>query len=420
MNKLMVGGKEIEGRSNKTNINNINIMIMKKMMIFTGVLIGCLLFVNSNLLASDVLRDKVIKSIKQTEIARAKAFLNTNPVTVTNASCKRSAGGIHDFYSEGDYWWPNPENPNGPYIQKDGQTNPDNFTAHRYAMVRLSEIVATLTSAWLLTGDQVYADKALEHLNAWFVDTATMMNPHMLYAQAISGKVTGRGVGLIDAYHFVEVTRSVKLLSDKGGITQKQATKIKNWFSQFLTWMTTHEYGIAEMNWENNHGTCWAATAASIATLTENEKVIQLCTDRFKNILLPNQMADDGSFPLELKRTKPYGYSLFNIDAFCNVARILSTEKENLFEYETKDDKSLKKGMEYIYRYIADKSKWPIKKDIYIWDEWPVCHPALLFSGLAYENEDYIDTYLKLPQYPIHPEVVRNLPVRHPVIWIMK
>lgn len=368
--------------------------------------------------AQSNLRDQVIDAIQETEIARAKAFLRSVPITVTDAYCERSAGGRHDFYSEGDYWWPDPDYPGGPYVQRDGQTNPDNFTNHRLAMIRLSEIVATLTSGWLLTNDQVYADKALEHLNAWFVDTATLMNPHMLYAQAIFGKVTGRGIGLIDAYHFVEVARSVKILSDKGGITEEAATNIKVWFGKFLHWMTTHEYGIAEMNWHNNHGTCWAATASSMAVLTDNEKIITLCKNRFKNILLPDQMAADGSFPLELKRTKPYGYSLFNIDAFCNVARILSTQEDDLFTYETADGKSLLKGMEYIYPFISEKSSWPLAKDIYIWDEWPVCHPALLFTGLEFENKEYIDLYLSLPAYPIHPEVIRNLPVRHPIIWL--
>lgn len=397
--------------------NRLRIML-KKAYIF-GVFLGCTAIMSSNLFASGSLANKVINSVKETEIARAKAFLNANPVTVTDAYSERSAGGKHDFYSEGDYWWPDPNNPEGPYIQKDGQTNPDNFTAHRHAMVRLSEIVATLTSAWLLTDDQIYADKALEHLKAWFVDSATLMNPHLLYAQAIFGKVTGRGIGLIDAYHFVEVARSVKVLSDKGGIPQEDSEDIKDWFSQFLTWMTTHEYGITEMNTRNNHSTCWVATASSMAVLTNNAEIIELCKTRFKTILLPNQMADDGSFPLELNRTKPYGYSLFNIDAFCNVAQILSTENDNLFEFETADGKSLKKGLEFIYPYVADKSKWPFNEDIYIYDKWPVCHPSVLFSGLAYDNEDYINTYLKLPAYPIHPEVIRNLPVRHPVIWIV-
>jgi len=376
------------------------------------------LFFSINSLSSQSLKDKVIYAYKTTEIARAKAFLHAEPITVTASYSKRSSGGIHDFYSEGDYWWPDPDDPGGKYIRKDGQTNPDNFSDHRIAMIRLSEIVATLTSAWLLTEEQVFADQALEHLNAWFVDTATLMNPHMLYAQAIWGRVTGRGIGLIDAYHLVEVARSVQILEEKKGITQEQAIQIKEWFDEFLTWMTTHKYGIDEMNTENNHAVCWLATASSMAVLTDNQEITNLCTERFKTIALPDQMADDGSFPRELQRTKPYGYSLFNIDAFCNVAQILSNSRNNLWKFEADSGKSLQKGMEFIFPFIKDKTSWTYEKDIYIWEEWPVNHPALLFTGLAYKNSDYIETYINLPKYPVHPEVIRNLPVRHPVIWL--
>ena len=394
------------------------ISMHKKRISILFALLSCPILLGSTISANDKLEERVISSIEKSELARADAFLLTVPITVADSYCDRSAGGINDFYSEGDYWWPNPKEPDGPYIQKDGQTNPDNFTDHRLAMIRLSEIVSTLTSAWLISEDQVYADKALEHLNAWFIDDAKMMNPHMLYAQAIFGKVTGRGIGMIDAYHFVEVAQSIRVLSNKGAIPEEEAVQLKKWFSEFLKWMTTHEYGISEMNWKNNHGTCWAATAASMAVLTENEEIIKLCKYRFKEILLPNQMAHDGSFPLELARTKPYGYSLFNLDAFCNLAQILSNEKENLFNFKTEDGKSLKRGIEFLYPYIADKSKWPYAQDIYIWDEWPVRHPSLLFTALAYHQEEYIDTYLKLPTYSKHQEVVRNLPVRHPALWI--
>jgi hypothetical protein len=363
------------------------------------------------------LERKVVKHIRKETIRRADSLFSEEPVTVTASRCSRSAGGIHDFYSEGDYWWPDPENPDGPYIQRDGQSNPDNFSDHRLAMIRLSEITATLTSAWLLTGNTPYATKALEHVDAWFTDTATLMNPDMLYAQAIKGRFTGRSIGLIDAYHMVEVAQSIKVLSDKGAIPAPKAKQLKEWFSRFLTWMTTHEYGIKEMNAENNHGTCWVVTAAAFAHLTGNQAVLKRCKDRFKNILLPSQMATDGSFPLEIRRTKPYGYSLFNMDAFANAATILSTSEDNLWKFVTNDGKSLKKGMEFLFPYIEDKSKWPFNKDIYIWEEWPVRQSCLLFAGLSLGQSQYISKYLSLPAFPEHPEVIRNLPVRHPVIW---
>lgn len=362
---------------------------------------------------------KVLATVREETLVMADRFLDEVPVTVTASFCSRSAGGRHDYYSEGDYWWPDPANPGGPYIQKDGQSNPDIFSDHRHAMVRLSEITSTLTSAWLLTGREEYARQAIKHLVAWFADTATMMNPDMLYAQAIWGRFTGRGVGLIDAYHLVEVAQSTRILINNNIIPFEQANKITGWFERFLEWMTTHQYGIDEMNAKNNHGTCWVATAAAMATLVANDTLINMCRERFRTVLLPSQMAEDGSFPLELRRTKPYGYSLFNIDAMCNAAQILSSAENNIWEYSSDDGKSLKIGMEFIYPFIVDKSAWPFAKDIYIWEEWPVRQSSLLFAGLAYKNDNYISAYLSLPGNPTHPEVIRNLPVRHPVIWML-
>lgn len=368
---------------------------------------------------TDSLAKKVFDNIRDSTISRANKLLFIKPVTIVKYRCKRSSGGLHDFYSEGDYWWQNPEDPNGKYIRKDGQSNPDNFSKHREALIEFSNQVSTLTSAYLLSGNVKYAYKAKEHLVAWFVDSVSRMNPNFLYAQAVKGIHTGRGIGIIDAYHLVEVSRSAKLLIDNHIISKKLSLKIKKWFNSFLYWMTTHKYGIDEMNAKNNHGTSWVAIASSFAILVNNQKVIKFCVDRFKSILLPNQMDADGSFPLELSRTKPYGYSLFNIDAMCNVAQILSGSGYNLWQFETVDGKSIKKGLEFIYPYILNKSKWPFSKDIYIWEEWPVRQSSLLFSGIAYNKSNYIDTFLSLTDNPSNSEVIRNLPLRHPVIWLL-
>ncbi|MBK6282971.1 MAG: alginate lyase family protein [Draconibacterium sp.] len=362
----------------------------------------------------------VISTVEQQYIIKtATAYLDSFPVTVTAAICERSAGNSHDFYSEGDYWWPDPENRDGPYIQKDGQTNPENFVAHRLAMIRLSQIVAMQTSAYLLTGDKKFIEATQKHLEAWFVNPETRMNPSLLYVQAIKGKVTGRGIGIIDAIHLIEVARSVEILEKNGVLPYETSSKVKDWFSEFVTWLTTHQYGIDEMNAKNNHGTCWVMQVGMFARLVGDKQVLELCRERFKNVLLPNQMAPDGSFPLELKRTKPYGYSLFNLDAFMVTAEILSDKDNNLYAYSSSDGLNLQLGAEFLFQFVKDKSTWTYPPDVMYFEEWPVRQPFLLFAGLAYNKPEYIELWKSLEGYPKTPEVIRNLPIRNPLIWLM-
>lgn len=56
--------------------------------------------------------------------------------------------------------------------------------------------------------------------------------------------------------------------------------------------------------------------------------------------------------------------------------------------------------------------------DVMYWEEWPVAQPALLFAWKQYGEEAYYQTWRLLEHFPENEEVIRNLPVRSPVIWI--
>ena len=166
-------------------------------------------------------------AVERTRVLRAAdRFLSQEPMTVTASHSPRSAGGVHDFFSEGDYWWPDPHNPGGPYIQRDGMTNPDNFVEHRRAMIRLSVIVPALVAAFQITRQRKYSDQASKHLRAWFADEATRMNPNLQYAQAIHGRATGRGTGIIDTLHLVEVARA----ASRAEIPAATLAAVRQWF----------------------------------------------------------------------------------------------------------------------------------------------------------------------------------------------
>ena len=338
---------------------------------------------------------------------------------LTDIHCTKSAGNANEFYSEGDYWWPDEDSPTGlPYVKKDGLSNPKAFNAHRKLLIKMSLQVAELTLYYQRTGKKLYAVRAVKTLRHWFLNPETRMEPHLKYAQAVPGICTGRGIGIIDTLHLVESVLAIIRLRELGAMDVETESGLVNWFSRYLNWMITHRYGRAEKKQNNNHSTCWYLQAAVFALLTGRQEVIEMCRKDYKNVLLPSQMAADGSFPHELRRTKPYCYSIFNLEAMTSLCQILSLPEDDLFEYKMPDGLSLRDGMEFMYPYLFDKNTWLYGKDIEHWESWPTKQPCLLFCGLAYNENKYLDLWHKMPLKPRDFEAVRNTPVKNPELWL--
>lgn len=352
-------------------------------------------------------------------VPQARAMLAEPPRTIAAIPAPRSPAGRQDYYSEGDYWWPDPANPGGPYIRRDGRSNPDKFDGHRDALIRFGRIMPMLAAAWDLTGEKRYAAAAIRHLRAWFVDPATRMNPDLQHAQAIIGVNTGRAIGVIDTLQIVEVARAATLFArrDAPGYAAIR-TGVEDWFARYLDWLTTSPFGIEEHDQKNNHGTCWLLQAAAFAAVVGRADVLEFARTRLKTVIIPTQIAADGRQPLELARTKPYAYSLFNLDVLAACAWLLSGDKGELIAWRTPDGRSVGQAITFMAPYIADKSKWPFARDIEYFDGFPVRHPALLFGARALGRPDWLRTWTRLNPDPVIGEVIRNFPVRQPLLWL--
>lgn len=385
------------------------------------ILILLLILQSNTLFAAQITKSKfdegvyleMMKAERNRVITLADQFLNEKPITVTASHCARSAGGKHDYYSEATYWWPNPENPNGPYIRKDGVNNPENFDDHLKAIGRFSWIVGTETSAYLLTGNKKYAQHAVKHLKAWFVDAETLMNPHLLYAQAIKGVNTGRGIGIIDAISLIEVVKSVEILQQSPYLISSDAATIKQWFATFLSWLNTHPYGIDEMNAKNNHGTWWHAQVAAYAAFTGDRSSLEKCRNYYSKELLTNQMALDGSFPLETARTKPFAYSLFNLDGAATIAWILDS-----WDYQLNDKRGMQKAIDFIKPYLLDKNSWKFPKDVLYWDEQLGRRPFMFFAAMNAQKSDWLEIWKNAASDFPSEESKRNMPLKNPILWM--
>jgi hypothetical protein len=359
-------------------------------------------------------RDRILKA--------ADAALNQEPITITKYRAALSEGGPNDFYSNGDYWWPNPATTNGlPYIKHDGKSNPDNFNHHRECLWQLRDAVAALGAAYKITGDDRYVQKAVELLRVFFLDPKTRMNPNLQYAQAIPGVSTGRGIGIIDTLHLIEIPKAVEAMEKSPAFPPDVLAGLKQWFADYVHWMTTSKNGHDEANTTNNHAVAFWLQVAVFSQFAGDEAQVAECRRRFKEVFVPKQMAPNGSFPRELVRTKPYGYSIFQLDNLATLCQVLSTANDNLWNFTLPDGRGIRKAVGFLYPYLADKSKWFAaghRKDVQAWAGWPAREPSLLVAGLAYNEQPYLDLWKKLPADPANGEVRRNIAITQPVLWL--
>ena len=379
--------------------------------LIAGALVFALAAAASPVDVGQVDHDRILKA--------ADAALKQEPVTVTAFRAKLSDGGPHDFYSNGDYWWPNPNTTNGlPYVQRDGETNPQNFVAHRQVIRQLSDAVAALGAAYKITGDDRYARKAAELLKVFFLDDATRMNPNLQYAQAIPGVSKGRGTGIIDTLHLIEVPKAVEAMAKSPAFPAEVDMGLKKWFADYTDWMISSKNGQDEAKAGNNHAVAFWLQVAVFAEFTGDAKDLTECRRRFKEVFVPVQMAADGSFPRELARTKPYGYSIFQLDNMVTLCQVLSTDGDDMWNFKLPDGRGIHKAMEFMYPFLGDKSTWPRKPDVNAWDGWPARQPCLLFAGEAFGEQRYIELWKRLPADPTNEEVRRNIAITQPVLWV--
>ena len=289
----------------------------------------------------------------------AATALKYQPVSVMEKVNFPPSGDKHDYMSIAPYFWPDSSKPNGsPYINKDGQINPEvQEYKDKIYLAAVCDAVSTLSLAWYFSNDVRYADHAAKLLRVWFLNPETKMNPNLNFAQAVKGRTTGRGYGLIDTRHFVKLIDGIGLLNNAPCWKAKDQAGMNDWFAQFLDWTETSKNGREEMNTANNHGVWYDQQRLSFALFigkTEQAKQVVLSAQS----RLDKQMDDNGSFPLEMARTISLHYTVFIVDPYFTIAHLAQNIDMDMWNYISPSGKSLKKGFDVLLPYLLHEKKW--------------------------------------------------------------
>ncbi len=321
--------------------------------------------------------------------------LHNGPWSVTGHRPEGYQIDPHDYFSEGPYWWPDPKNPGGPYIRHDGKRNPERFLHNRNDLGAMATCVLTLGAGSWLFGDAGMAQHAAEVLSAWFIAPDTRMNPQLEHGQAIRGINDGRGTGLIDTVSLIHCAQGILLLERAGRLNTAMSAALRQWFAEFLAWMTTSAKGLAEGKSGNNHATWWTAQVAAYATLTGNHGALDEAWKRYKTYLVPEEIQPDGSCPREEARTNSLSYSVMNADAFATICRIAQSWGLDLWGFETPKGIGYQKVVRYLEPFVLHPDTWKGEQISHFNNDSSV---FLGLAGAGLHAKDLLDAYRSLPR----------------------
>ena len=296
-------------------------------------------------------------------IARADKALVAKPASVMDKRSIPVSGDRHDYVSLARYWWPNPANPKGAYVRRDGDTNPD-IESNRFdraALSRMARDADTLALAYYYSGERKYADAAARVIRSWFLDPATAMNPNMNFAQAVPGVSNGRPEGVLDGASFITVIDAAGLIAPSGALTPAETVALENWFARYVDWMLKSVNGKAEGKAPNNHGLWYNAQVARFALFARRPEIARKIALSFPRARIAQQVDASGALPAELGRTRSFRYSLYALGAAYTVADSAACLGIDLYRAEEKG-RSLRKATDYVAAYRGRAADWPHKE----------------------------------------------------------
>lgn len=262
---------------------------------------------------------------------------------------------LYESYSI--YTWPNPDTEDGmPYIIRDGYVNYDHIKGSKESLRLVSFLTYHLGILYYLTNDKTYYDALRKQLFSFFIDEKTKILPDFRHGQAHIGINEGQSGGIIDiAISFGYSLSILHALNQEGKLDEELYTGMRDWMKAKLEWLNNHPFGKEMAEKPNNHSVVYDYYTMMIGIFIGDEKPVERAKQRLNEVIM-NQICEDGSMPLELKRFKSRSYTSMNTKLIFEVYKLSKARLDESIK------ERFKKAIEFYLPYASGREEWPYQQ----------------------------------------------------------
>ncbi len=234
---------------------------------------------------------------------------------------------------------------------RDGEINLAQDRGDYDVAIQVGDTVRDLGLAYAFTGQSQYADKAIDMIRAWSLDSTTRMLP------ISSPKAISNAGGRIEIFITMPgYLYGADLISDYEGWDPVEKAGFQDWTRALA------DHTIANGTGANNFSNWRVVLAASAGALLDDQAMLDFAEDEWKS-LIRSQMKGVGSnvagaLSQEVGRAQGLHYSLFALNAMIQGAEILNTRGVDVYDYVGPADlgggaASLKLALDYIVGFAS-------------------------------------------------------------------
>ncbi|KAF7320257.1 hypothetical protein MKEN_00810300 [Mycena kentingensis (nom. inval.)] len=243
------------------------------------------------------------------------------------------------------------------FVLNAAQVNPDVRTLSGPPSINaVSQCVVLNALAYALSGCSTCSQDAARFIDAYFVSSATKMNPNVNYGQIVRGPgpdgQQGAFTGILDIRGLVKVINAICILKNASSPdwTAARDAAMTKWLKIYFNWLQTSSMGRAVAGKANNHVTFYYVQLVAVQiALGDSEGAAKTLNTYFDN-KFPEQIAKSGEQPFEAVRTRPFHYRCFHLEAMMTLAKLGDWLGLDFWTRKSKYGSSIKDAVDFTMR----------------------------------------------------------------------